>query len=349
MDELRYRLTFISPAFLGDAQQSAQWRTPPIKALLRQWWRVVYAADCRHRADLDRMRECEGRLFGIAADGDGLSRRSRLRLRIDEWRSGTLHQWEPEPARVPHPEVGHVGPHLYLGFGPLTYLKGSGTVLTGKDGQRRSAIPAGDSAELAIACLEPGETERIRRALALAHRYGTVGGRSRNGWGSLALTPSQDTPPLAADDSACLLDWSLALQTDWAQAIGRDSRGALVWQTPPHADWRTAMVALAQAKIALRTRFRFPQAHPDGCVHDRHWLAYPVTRHDVTDWKRDNLRLPNTLRFKLRRDPDKRVRGIVFHMPCLPPPAFAPDRSRIDAVWRQVHEQLNDLLQRISA
>jgi CRISPR-associated protein Cmr1 len=45
MTQLRYRLTFLTPAFLGNAEQSAQWRTPPIKALLRQWWRVVYAGD----------------------------------------------------------------------------------------------------------------------------------------------------------------------------------------------------------------------------------------------------------------------------------------------------------------
>ncbi len=33
-----YQLRFQTPAFLGNAQQQAQWRTPPIKALLRQWW-----------------------------------------------------------------------------------------------------------------------------------------------------------------------------------------------------------------------------------------------------------------------------------------------------------------------
>lgn len=45
MQELTYKVTFTTPAFLGNAEQSAQWRTPPFKALLRQWWRVVYAAD----------------------------------------------------------------------------------------------------------------------------------------------------------------------------------------------------------------------------------------------------------------------------------------------------------------
>lgn len=41
----RYQLSFTTPAFLGNAGQDAQWHTPPFKALLRQWWRVAWAAD----------------------------------------------------------------------------------------------------------------------------------------------------------------------------------------------------------------------------------------------------------------------------------------------------------------
>ena len=41
MQTFHYRLSFFTPAFLGNANQQAQWRTPPLKALLRQWWRVA--------------------------------------------------------------------------------------------------------------------------------------------------------------------------------------------------------------------------------------------------------------------------------------------------------------------
>jgi len=41
MKVLRYKVEFLCPAFLGNAEQNGQWRTPPFKALLRQWWRVV--------------------------------------------------------------------------------------------------------------------------------------------------------------------------------------------------------------------------------------------------------------------------------------------------------------------
>lgn len=50
MINLTYRVSFNTPAFLGNAEQQAQWRTPPFKALLRQWWRVVKAPDANSTA-----------------------------------------------------------------------------------------------------------------------------------------------------------------------------------------------------------------------------------------------------------------------------------------------------------
>ena len=36
MRELTYQVSFNTPAFLGNSEQQAQWRTPPFKALLRR-------------------------------------------------------------------------------------------------------------------------------------------------------------------------------------------------------------------------------------------------------------------------------------------------------------------------
>ena len=59
-----YTVSFVTPAFLGDAEQNGAWRTPPFKALLRQWWRVAAAKD--HDYNYAKLREAEGRLFGNA-------------------------------------------------------------------------------------------------------------------------------------------------------------------------------------------------------------------------------------------------------------------------------------------
>jgi CRISPR-associated protein Cmr1 len=354
--ERSYRLSFNTPAFLGNAQQTAQWRTPPIKALLRQWWRVAYAADQASGVDIARMRRAEGELFGVAADSEGDSRRSRLRLRLSRWDAGRMTSWSGQDSdRVTHPEVKNregrvtpVGAHLYLGFGPLVFDRQQGQTAL-KSG---AAIQAKEDARLAIAFPAGEEAIRLARALWLLHHYGTLGGRSRNGWGSFSLTPADAATPSFGDtlDAGLTLPWIDALKRDWPQAIGTDAAGPLIWQTEAMADWKAVMRRLAEIKIALRTQFKFNSGKNASAPESRHWLSYPVTNHSVRDWG-NNARLPNSLRFKVRAQADGKLRGVIFHVPCLPPPQFSPDRAAITAVWQQVHRHLSETarLQRILA
>jgi CRISPR-associated protein Cmr1 len=346
-----YTVRFLCPAFLGNAEQNGQWRTPPFKTLLRQWWRVAYAADNGFAVDVKRMREAEGRLFGAAADA-GASNKSQIRIRLDQWDIGRLKRWEPIQ-KVWHPEVGqngmHVGSDLYLGYGPLTF-KGGATALKDKAG---AAIQAGESATLQIA-LTPSagdqEAKRIAKALTLINLYGTLGGRSRNGWGSFILESRDSASALPPLDASVLRLWKDALKLDWPHAIGRDQAGALVWEMEALPDWKTAMRRLAEIKINLRRQFKF--APGSARSQERHWLSYPVTHHPVGAWDHEHLRLPNSLRFKLRpngRDRTK-LHGIIFHVPCLPPRKFTPDRYLrvIEQVWQQVHQFLDDPVQRLN-
>jgi CRISPR-associated protein Cmr1 len=163
MQKLEYEVRFVTPTFLGNADQNGQWRTPPFKALLRQWWRVAYAAQHGFKVDIGQLRCEEGFLFGHAwlendRDEEGskvTARKSRVRLRLDRWSDGqeTKSKWgsqELQPNwKVAHPEVNQpVGPLLYLGYGPLrqTDRQPYATVLKGN-----AAIQAGESAKLSIA------------------------------------------------------------------------------------------------------------------------------------------------------------------------------------------------------
>ena len=343
-----FRLTFLTPAFLGDAQQSGRWRTPPFKAQLRQWWRVVYAAQAGFRPGLEAaMRQEEGKLFGNAwLENDYC--KSLVRLRLDRWDPGKLKSWAGlEQGKVDHPEPQKtnykVGPHAYLGLGPLN--GSGGTQLAKKQEKSTAAIRDGESAVLSLAV--PAEhAGRIGQALALMHRYGTVGGRSRNGWGSYALIPLEGTPGLQG--ALPVRDWHRCLELYWPHAIGKDEKGPLVWQTTPHADWKALMRTLAILKIGLRTQFRFSSGRDAPQPEARHWLAYPVTKHSVRPWG-DQARLPNQLRFKVRLAPDGRqLVGVIFHMPHLPPPAFGPDQAAIERVWRQVHAFLDAPAQKLT-
>ena len=352
-----FQLQFHTPAFMGDAAQSGRWRTPPFKAQLRQWWRVAYAAKQGFAVNVREMREIEGCLFGHAwlendcfeRDGKRVvtaARKSEVRLRLSHWDEGQLKKWQPG-SKVNHDEVGMVDSHLYLGYGPLTIPRGGRDVTL----KANAAIQAGESAEFSLA-YPPSHADAIETALLLMNKYGAVGGRSRNGWGSFSLkgleTTSQGVLKTDLPVQRTLED-CLKKGCDWPHAIGHE----LLWETQAHTNWAALMKALAEIKIAFRTqpKFKFPHAQPDGNVHDRHWLSYPITRHDVSDWKRKNLRLPNTLRFKVRPTTDGQVVGVIFHMPHLPPAEFRPQVQTLERIWREVHAHLdqNKTLQRITA
>ncbi|HID00648.1 MAG TPA: hypothetical protein EYP05_04855, partial [Piscirickettsiaceae bacterium] len=105
MKPLKLKVRFLTPAFLGDAEQKGVWRVPPFKAQLRYWWRFVYAASQNHGVDIERMRQAEGELFGAASGGSGYA--SKVRMRLDCWRVGNLEKWDSAKyGAISHPEVG---------------------------------------------------------------------------------------------------------------------------------------------------------------------------------------------------------------------------------------------------
>jgi CRISPR-associated protein Cmr1 len=346
MKQLEYHIKFNTPAFMGNAEQQAQWRTPPFKALLRQWWRVAYAAERNYQVSMTEMRHEEGLLFGHAwltddrdARGNKISaRKSLVRIRLDQWDIGSLKNWQALP-KVRHPEVTPpVGSDLYLGFGPITLPRNAREPAL----KANAAIQSGEQAKFSIAVPDQNSTQ-IEQALTLMDQFGTAGGRSRNGWGSFSLTPLNETPALTAFKP--LIDWQKALTLDWPHAIGRDESSSLIWQTEPGADWKTVMRDLAIIKISMRTQFIFNSGKNAQAPEERHWLSHPITNHNVRAWGQG--RLPNSLRFKVRpnlKDP-KQLIGTLFHVPCLPPAAFAPDRNAIIKTWQRVHGLLDELTQ----
>jgi len=338
MQKAVWQMDFATPAFLGNAEQRAQWRTPPIKALLRQWWRVLEWNSRSH--DLDSLRKKEGGLFGVAADDGGESRQSQVRIRLDTpWVDGSAADW-PKMAGLHHPEVKvPVQPDLYLGFGPITTKS------------RRSALAARARADLRLAAPDAFPLDDLTQLVAW---FGTLGSRSRNGWGSLRIEgvalPGQDDP-LLVRIARPLED---CLKQEWPHALGRDGKRLLVWQTQPRQDWREAMRELAMVKIAFRTQFKFSSGEPHQELHPRHLLAYPVTKHGYANWKNTD-RLGNQLRFKVLRE-SRQFIGLAFHLPCRLPDDLAnrlapADRNRLRQqeleVWRAVHAVLDNKMTRL--
>lgn len=330
---------FLTPAFLGDAQQRGAWRTPPFKAQLRQWWRLVLAA--RERWNWERIRAEEAELFGNAWPNQ-VARKSQMRLRLSEWRPGQKTAWSNGSGQGSSMtiRVGQqpVDAALYLGYGPL----GPGQRHNGPQLKYERAIEADETAELRIAWpAEATGAEHIEAALALMSRFGTVGGRSRNGWGSYVLDGAA-----AATWTDYLIDWRVALDADWVRGIGRDERGPLIWRTrKAYPRWEGVIRALAQVRAHVRRE-----------VSERCFLAYPDTRHTLSGWGRQE-RLPNSLRFKVVQDPSGGLRGEVFHLPCRPSDELwerltqTDKEQRLHAVWTDAHDYLDEenALERSSA
>ena len=341
MEKRTYELTFLTPAFLGDAEQNARWRTPPIKHLLRAWWRVAWAQDHDFKTDhraIQEMRTAEGNLFGNAwlSDEEGGNRKSRLRMRLDTWDIGKLRKWDSHAEqRVYHPEVGaggngmQVGAELYLGFGPLTNKGGTNL-------KANAAIQAGESATLRLA-LPSNEVSRIDRTMQWIDRFGNLGGRSRNGWGAICLRENQTS--WGKDMSLPLRPWAKALRAEWPHAVGTDDAGPLIWQTTVQTNWHALMQTLAAIKIGFRTQLPFTTGHGAERPEERHWLSYPVTNHSVRGW--GNLRLPNSLRFTACQDAQGQLRGVIYHMPIRPPADFRPDDQALHSAWSAVHRYLD--------
>ncbi|AVZ79417.1 hypothetical protein C3497_08190 [Zoogloeaceae bacteirum Par-f-2] len=351
MIKLTYTLQLASPAFLGDAAQKGVWRTPPLKALIREWWRIAVARELGY--DHRRIKEREKALFGTAADDsrDG-NQKSQIRLALAHWNEGCCKEWPAGESRVTHPEVKDrntgrlrpVGSELYLGYGPLllekgnpnTQLKNNAALQAGEDNQLRLALPPG------------AEAQALQRAITLAHWFGTIGGRSRNGWGSLLWQAADGTPAPEAlsrttlEQTGCTRALRDCLALDWPHAIGSDTKGVLVWRSSQtFKDWRSAMKFLAQTKIDFRTHLDFTTGKNSPRVEPRHVLAYPVTNHSVGQWG-NNARLANTLRFKLHREGDG-LRALIYHTPCKPTlPHGNLGLPGIFDTWQKVHRFLDD-------
>lgn len=367
MQKLEYQISFNTPAFLGNAEQQAQWRTPPFKALLRQWWRVAKAREFNydHRA----MREEEGRLFGHAwlerekpnGGTETWASQSQVRMRIEPWDAGKLgtSAWPGGPMDhvvTTRDGKGKVRSDVYLGYGPvLPPSKKEGRLNV----EIRGAIGTNEQAELRLGCPTDHAID-LKNTLALMQTLGTLGSRERNGWGSLVLEPKNQEsiiPALTPRNELLAyvsLSWKSCLDRDWAHAIGvADDGNHLIWQTRPEADWRKAMSALAKVKVAVRQVAKGFSDFKSG-VGGIHLLGYPAGGKwelRASGPNKNDLRLASQLRFKVMKQGSQFI-GIIAHLPCGIPNEFADkldERARawLDnkqnhlLVWSAVHKELN--------
>ena len=315
-----YNLSFLSPAFLGNAEQKGQFRTPPFKALLREWWRVAVAPSQMY--DWKKILAREQDLFGSVRGASG-GTQSHVRLRLKGWDAGHMtelsHVLIERVAGMNPPFV----PGLYLGYGPITNQEKVVKI------KQPPAIADGEKLNLLTVMYPADYQDEIERALRLVQAFGTLGGRSHNGWGSLDLAPPDGSrwlwsSCLPEEFSKMLRPLDECLGSDWPAAIAKDAKGPLIWRVdaepkPNESDQKKDVL---KKLSLLRQRLNKKAREKDySGVTGRALLSLPVANAKGAEGSMGNDgRLPSSLRFKVVRfeaeeGKGRRVGAIVYHMP----------------------------------
>ncbi len=168
----------VTPLFLGgaDPASTVELRPPSIKGALRFWWRAL--AWGRHNGVLDAIRKEEQEIFGAAGDDGGRLGQASFSLRA---------RWLSEPSRL-----AETGPRsLTSGKMGASYLS-YGIINRGQGNSPRSCYQPGKYLELTFQALRRADNKfefhpSLLDAIKLFGLLGGLGGRSRRGWGSVAL------------------------------------------------------------------------------------------------------------------------------------------------------------------
>lgn len=309
-----YRIQLVTPAFLGNAEQNAQWRTPPIKHLLREWWRVAYAADRKFNVDVAKMRREEGLLFGNAWLA-GEFCKSRIRLRLEgeaaepakAWALGTQRGIVP---MKPTPETSYA----WFGLVKRRALKPGAT-----EGCRRLHLAFPN---------EPSLDQRMHEVVRLITTLGLLGSRSRGGWGALHV---EGVEPLTKEElEKYARPLEQCLETDWAMSLAMDSNDNLcVWISKNQSvtAWHEVMQEIAKLRREVRQKLKNVQKKDL-----RSALGFAGTG-----------RMPSPLRWKVFPIQSNRLAFRVFAMPhCLPAEGGRSMPSKdLCKAWQQVFETLD--------
>ncbi len=153
MERLEYDIEFITPAFIGGADQKAELRPTSFIGLLRWWWRVILASFLNNPEEIYKW---EGILFGTQ------DKAGSIFLRIKSSKDGNV----------------------------ITERLNTYPYLLGLGGRNRNFIKPGTVFKLELIVTDTYK-EVVNDLVQLAINFGGIGYRGRKGFGSMKLIDSK--------------------------------------------------------------------------------------------------------------------------------------------------------------
>ncbi len=313
--ELKFEVEFITPAFLGGADGNAEIRTAPFKNLIRRWWRIangnlnsneLWQKESELFGSTEKNPETENKIFG----------KSKIELKI-------VNNFPCQDLYSNDSEKNKLNKFLYLGYGPIS----------NKQAETRRFIKPNSKIPM-ILTVPKNEKESFINILSLINLFGSIGSRSRKGFGSISIIPNEDFKlsnlnKLKEDISSLFLEPSKMNIKNYPFCIGKDEKGVLCWNTITPKD--TYEEVLNELTEIYRNVVK---AAKEKSSNGRMILGSAVGIKGIDEIKR----IPSSLILKVAKS-GKKYTGRIFHLPF----NINTEIKDQDKVWSAIYSCLDNL------
>ncbi|MBN1984602.1 MAG: hypothetical protein JW795_23955 [Chitinivibrionales bacterium] len=313
LEKLEIEVEFLTPCFLGGADQNTELRSAPFKSMLRQWWRISNG-----HFDDKKLSENESKLFGSTQKS---ANRSLITISLNAVTFGKPEIPKQEQLSIlkVNGKSQSIKPLSYVGYGPISM-----------DGKWKNFIAPGSKLRMEITAPKDSIND-LKQVLHFAHYFGSLGSRSRNGWGAFTLS-SKDYDFLKPIKTKLISVEDIFKESlkNYPWVLGKDGKGPLCWKIQNDTEWSSVMINMAQVYATLRYNNK---AMKD--INARAILGYPLTNAEVRAEKKDIDRIPKQLRMTVHKKNGKFI-GVFIHFPYKLPCSMNCALSEIN-LWKAVY------------
>ncbi|MDY0132203.1 MAG: type III-B CRISPR module RAMP protein Cmr1 [Desulforegulaceae bacterium] len=298
-----FDVEFLTPAFaMGADGEHAELREQTLNGLLRFWWRAFFGSD-----NLDEMQEKESQIFGST------SNKSDLKIFISDKSFQSQIANIPKGASISVTSKGKsfsISIIEYLAYGLYEYKKGSGNVFT------KGHIKENGKFNLNLEFSKKYE-KQILTSLFLLNKFGGIGSRSRNGFGSLnikGLSSSQITDKI----------------DDKLKSFTSFSNQAKLFKFQPENSWSNSLsqigIAYREARTSLEKRHFF----------DRRALAAKpiIVKGEINIPERHS----KSYFLKVKKTKDNKFQGQILYLP------YNYYRQKDKEKYLKVYDDMNKII-----